>query len=500
MLDVYSRFRLMVSMAPDAPCLIHAGMTWNYAEVLRRVELSAACLRGLGVERGDRIAVLSENSPLYTVVQLACAKLGAMVACMNWRLRESELESCLSVVAPKVLIRSSRYADMSARLAGAVPAVLALSDACPATGQLDTASVDAQSGDGLLIIFTSGTTGVPKAAVISHRAHIARMEVLRNDLGLDAGDAFIAWSPMFHMGGSEHSLSSLMIGAPVVVQDGLDIPAMANVVTERKVGWLLLVPATVEPLLHFLEQTASRPFGIKVVGCMPDLMPMETVRAAMRVLRAPFLNSFGSTETGLPPLSGGLLERKSVEIDLDKRMNSGCELRLMSPDGHQVADGAIGEAWVRGENVFSGYFRDGGIDRSVFRDGWFPMGDLLQHDGNGAYRFMGRSKYLIKSGGENIYPAEIESVLLLDARVEDAVVVRRMDTRWGEVPVVFVVRRDPGLTREEVEMLCRSAIAGYKVPKDVFFVGEEDLPRNASGKIVREELEKRLQASTAGAG
>jgi fatty-acyl-CoA synthase len=106
---------------------------------------------------------------------------------------------------------------------------------------------------------------------------------------------------------------------------------------------------------------------------------------------------------------------------------------------------------------------------------------------------MGRSKYLIKSGGENIYPAEIEGVLLVDPRVEDAVVVRRADPRWGEVPVVFVVRRDPRLTREEVEDLCRAAIASYKVPKDVHFVAETDLPRNASGKIVREELEKRLQ-------
>jgi fatty-acyl-CoA synthase len=491
--DVYSRFSASVADTPHSPALIHADTVWDYAEVQRRVDSSAASLRSMGIGRGDRVAVLSENSPLYTIVQLACAKLGAMVACMNWRLREAELAACLEVVMPKALLHSPRYAEVSARLAVAVPEMRPLSDACPVSGVPDTSPGEAQPEDGLLIIFTSGTTGLPKAAVISHRAHIARMQVLQDDLGLDAGDAFIAWSPMFHMGGSEHSLSSLMFGAPVVVQDGLDVPAMARVLAERRVGWLLLVPATVEPLLQHLADASTPLAGIKVIGCMPDLMPSDTVRSAIRVLRAPFLNSFGSTETGLPPLSGGLLKDPAGDLDLGKRMNSGCELRLVAPDGSTVPEGAIGEAWVRGENVFTGYFRDGGVDRSVLRDGWFPMGDLLMRDEGGAYRFMGRSKYLIKSGGENIYPAEIEGVLLVDPRVEDAVVVRRADPRWGEVPVVFVVRRDPRLTREEVEDLCRAAIASYKVPKDVHFVAETDLPRNASGKIVREELEKRLQ-------
>ena len=490
--DVFSRFSAMAEVAPQAPGLIHGEAVWDYAEVLRRAELAAACLRSMGVKRGDRVAVLSENSPLYTVLQLGCAKLGAMVACMNWRLREPELASCLAVVSAGVLVHSPRYSELAGRLARGGPALRALADICPETGVRDACPAAAQSEDGLLVIFTSGTTGLPKAAVISHRSHIARMGVLRSDLGLEAEDAFIAWAPMFHMGGSEHSLSSLMFGAPVVVQDGLDIPSMARVLRERRVGWLLLVPATVEPLLQFMEEGRYSPVGVKAVGCMPDLMPLETVRSAIQTLRAPFLNSFGSTETGLPPLSGGLLDSIDADINLGKRMNSGCELRLMSPEGHRVPDGTIGEAWVRGDNLFSGYFRDGDLDRSVFRDGWFPMGDLLRHDGTGRYSFMGRSKYLIKSGGENIYPAEIEGVLLVDPRVEDAVVVRRADPRWGEVPVVFVVRRDAELTREDVDALCRAAIAGYKVPKDVIFLAEADLPRNASGKIVREELEKRL--------
>jgi acyl-CoA synthetase (AMP-forming)/AMP-acid ligase II len=490
--DVYSRFSAAAERTPTAAGLIHADTIWDYAEVRRRVELAAVRLRLLGVERGDRVGVLSENSPLYTIVQLACAKLGAMVACMNWRLRESEMVACLAVVSPKVLLHSARYAELAGRLSVDVPAVGSLTDACPTSGSPDELPAAARPEDGLLIIFTSGTTGLPKAAVISHRAHLARMAVLQNDLGLDAGDAFIAWSPMFHMGGSEHSLSSLMFGAPVVVQDGLDVPAMARVLRERRVGWLLLVPATVEPLLEYMADMGVAPVGIKAIGCMPDLMPLETVRAAIRELHAPFLNSFGSTETGLPPLSGGLLCMDTAELDLGKRMNSGCELRLMSPEGSAVPDGVIGEAWVRGDNLFSGYFRDGQIDGSAMRDGWFPMGDLLARNGSGTYRFMGRSKYLIKSGGENIYPAEIEGVLLVDQRVEDAVVVRRADSRWGEVPVVFVVRRDPALTREAVEKLCRAAIAGYKIPKDVIFVEAADLPRNASGKIVREELEKRL--------
>jgi fatty-acyl-CoA synthase len=326
--------------------------------------------------------------------------------------------------------------------------------------------------------------------VISQRAEVARMRVLQRDLHVEPGDAFIAWSPMFHMGGSEHTLASLMFGAPVVICDGLEVGRIAAAIASMRIGWLLLVPATIEPLVEELRRARVRAAGVKVVGCMADLVPAATIAAVTAELGAPFLNSFGSTETGLPPLSGHLLPVGDPLVDLAKRPSSGCELRLVDDAGRDVADGEVGEAWVRGPTLFSGYWTSGGLDRSSFHGDWYAMGDLFRRTPEGGYHFIGRSKYLIKSGGENIYPAEIERVLLDDARIEDAVVVRRPDPVWGEVPVAFVVRRSQGLREEDVMDLCLDRLARYKRPKEVRFVEAAELPRSATGKIVRETLEK----------
>jgi fatty-acyl-CoA synthase len=360
------------------------------------------------------------------------------------------------------------------------------------SGEPDSQPPGALPEDGLLAIFTSGTTGLPKAAVISHRAHCARMRVLQDDLKIDSADAFVAWSPMFHMGGSEHTLSSMMFGAVTVICDGLDTKRIAKTLASCKVGWLLLVPATIEPLLAELEANPIRVVGVKAVGCMADLVSRASIEAVCRALNAPFLNSFGATETGLPPLSGHLLQPGAEDSDLAKQPNAHCELKLVDAEGTVVPVGAVGEAWVRGPTLFSGYWRDGALDRSVFRGVWYPMGDLFYRDQHGGYHFVGRSKYLIKSGGENIYPAEIERILLADARIEDAVVVRKPDPVWGEVPVAFVIRRDETLQTSDVDQLCRITLAGYKRPKEIHFVAADAVQRNASGKIERESLERRM--------
>lgn len=487
---VYELFRRQVAATPDALALRARDRDLSYASLLDWVERTAYQLRERGIGRGDRVAVLSENQPQYTVLQLAAAKLGAIVACMNWRLTQDELRACLETVEPKLLACSARFSAAADALAAFGFGTTDTESVCPRNGPRDAAPSDATPDDGLLIIFTSGTTGTPRAAVISQRAEVARMQLLRRDLDVGPEDAFIAWSPMFHMGGSEHTLSSLMFGAPVVICDGLEVDRIADAIASLKIGWLLLVPATIEPVLDALRRRRSHVAGVKVVGCMADLVPAASIAAISSELQAPFLNSFGSTETGLPPLSGHLLPVGDPLTDLSKRMSSGCELRLVDAAGRDVEGEDVGEAWMRGPTLFSGYWTRKGLDRSNFRDDWYAMGDLFRRSPDGGFQFVGRSKYLIKSGGENIYPAEIERVLLADARIEDAVVVRKPDPVWGEVPVVFVVRRSKDLLEEHVMDLCLQQLARYKRPREVRFVDAAELPRNATGKIVRETLER----------
>ncbi len=361
----------------------------------------------------------------------------------------------------------------------------------------DGATTDqAEPEDGFIIIYTSGTTGRPKAAVISQRAQIARMCAFRLDLGLSLEDGYISWAPMFHMGGTEHMFSTLLIGGTVTIMDGFDADRIIDTLEEFPIGWLMTIPATTELLLDRLRERRPVIKGVRVVGAMADMTPVAVIDEITRLLDAPYLNSFGATETGMPPLSGDLIKPGSMPRSLDKKLSVLTELRLVGADGQEVAPGETGEAWVKGPTLFSGYWNAEQVNRQDFSGGWFHMGDLFRRTSKG-YEFAGRSKYLIKSGGENIYPAEIERVILADPRVADAIVVRRADPNWGEVPVAVIARSDASLDEEAVIALCRAGLAGYKRPKGVVFIPVQDFPRSTSGKIIREQVETMVQGATA---
>ncbi|MCL7466139.1 AMP-binding protein [Phaeovulum sp. NW3] len=480
---VYPLVAMRARVTPDAPAIADARIHLSYASLLARVDAVAAGLAARGLARGDRIAVISENRAEYTILQLAAAKLGLITACQNWRLASAELAYCVALVAPALIVASERFLSLVRDLADGVPVA-------PIDG-LDGAGMTrcvAEPEDGLFIIYTSGTTGRPKAAVISHRAQIARMSALRLDLNIRPDDGYISWAPMFHIGGTEHLVSALMSGGPGVIVDGFDADAIIDALEAQPIGWLMLVPATIEPLITRLKQRRPAIRAVRAVGCMADLVPLAVVDEITTLLDAPYLNSFGATETGMPPLSGDLIAPGRARDSLAKRLSILTELRLVGPDGQEVAAGDAGEAWVRGPTLFSGYWNNPEVNEKDFAGGWFHMGDMFRLTERG-YEFAGRSKYLIKSGGENIYPAEIERVLLADPRVADAIVVKKPDPRWGEIPVAVIVRQDETLTEDAVMDLCRAALAGYKRPKAVLFVNMEDLPRSVSGKIIREKIE-----------
>jgi fatty-acyl-CoA synthase len=490
-------FRNQAGRRPGSLAIVQGERRLNYGALLAAVDTIAAQLHHRGVRHGDRIGVLSENCVEYTQLQLAAARIGAIVACLNWRLADQELVHCVSLVQPRLLFYSERYAGVASVLAKLVPDQIRIADVASLFSRdVPLAPADVPITDdpesGLLLLFTSGTTGLPKAALISQRAELWRMAVLRVDLGIDSDDAYLAWSPMFHMGGTEHSLASLMIGSPVIITDGFDLDAIVRALTEFKLGWLLLVPATIQPLLTRMQALKPEVKGVKVVGCMADMIPVAEMVGITRALNARFFNSFGATETGLPPLSGDLIEPGLEPQQLGKHLSSFCEFRVVDAEGVDVDAGASGEGLVRGPTLFSGYWNAAAVDSEQFGDGWYRMGDLFRVNANGTYDFVGRAKYLIKSGGENIYPAEIERVLLQHPEIVEAVVVRKPDSKWGEIPVAFIATSRASMDVEEIKSLCRAHLAGYKQPKEVHVINHEEFPRSATGKIVREELETRI--------
>ena len=245
----------------------------------------------------------------------------------------------------------------------------------------------------------------------------------------------------------------------------------------------------IESFAAVLRAGAVRPKGIKAIGAMADLVPRHQLAEITTLLNAPYANTFGSTETGLPPATASLIPIGQAPTDLAKRQSSFCEVRLVDPDDHDVPDGTPGECAIRGPTLFSGYWQAPEVNAKDFRGGWFHMGDMFVRRDDGRLDFVDRAKYLIKSGGENVYPAEIERILLADPRVDDAVVVRRADARWGEVPVAVIARNDDTLTAEELLAKCRQQLAGFKQPKEIRFVAFADLPRSTTGKIQRHEVE-----------
>ncbi|HEU4584057.1 MAG TPA: class I adenylate-forming enzyme family protein [Polyangiaceae bacterium] len=472
---------------------------FSYRELDERVRRLALALSGRGVARGDRIALLSENRAEYLEVFLAAAQLGASVACQNWRLSPAELSHCIRLVEPKLLLVSPRHAQ---RVPANAPecwvfgdeyeALLASSGAEGSRAPEDDKGTQVSAEDALLILYTSGTTGLPKGAVLSHRAEIVRNLVVRAEFGIAPEDTFAAWSPLYHMGAAECSLGALMCGGKVITIDGFDAVRLADVVEQEQLGWLLLMPGMVATFAAELERRSIQPRGVKLCGVMADLVPPAEIARITRLLGAPYANTFGATETGCPPCSSNRIPIGVAPARLSKEQSPFCEIRLVDPDDREVPDGTPGELCIRGPTLFSGYHRNDETNAQDFRGGWFHMGDVFVRNPDGTLDFVDRVKYLIKSGGENIYPAEIERVILQDERVLDCAVVRKADAKWGEVPVAFVARHTESLEAADLYRRCRRELAGYKQPKEIYFIAASELPRSASGKIQRHELEKRL--------
>ena len=486
-------FRLRSLLRGERIAVQDERRSLSYTRLNQRVNQLANMLAGSGLRPGDRIAIMSENRTEYIELQLACAKIGAIAACQNWRQSDVELAYCANLVSPSVIFCSERHAPTIKRLGLAIPKTIALGDEYETllrqSSDREPPSAVAPE-DGVLILYTSGTTGFPKGALISHRAMIARAALMFADWRLSPDEAYIAWSPQFHLSGTDLSLCTLLQGGKVRIIDGFNQQQIGDAIASEKINWLITVPGMLERTMEEVRARKIVPKGIRLIGSMPDLLQPQLIAELTTVLRSPFLNSFGATETGMAPASKTLIPIGHAPLNCDKEQSSFCDVRLVGEDDRDVAPGEVGELALRSPTLFSGYWNAEQTNLRDFRQGWFHMGDMFRRNADGTLSFADRKKYMIKSGGENIYPAEIEKVLLASDRIAEVAVVRQPDEKWGEVPVAFVVRRDPTLNEEEVIALCRGAIAGYKVPKSVRFVNSPDIPRSETGKVKRHDLEK----------
>lgn len=496
--SVGHQFLTTARQNPSAIAVTDGRVSMSYGELDRRVNRLCHVMHKAGVLPGQRIAIVGRNSFAFVEVLLAAARTGVIACCQNWRLTAPELAYCLQLVSPSLVFVDEEFENLVESAAnGKLPKIVFGKNYERRLEAVSTTSVTPQASleDGLLVLYTSGTTGYPKGAYISHRASLYRALVYAAELNVPADDTFFAWSPLFHIGSADHALATLLRGGTVFVVDGFDAETIARGLAAHRTQWFSVLPGMADKLIDCMRSLRPHLRGVGMVGGMPDLIRPEQIGELSTLFNAPYLDSFGSTETGISPATGSLIPIGEIPGTLRKRQTAGCEIRLVDEFDQDVPDGTPGEVVFRGPTLFSGYVGDDDANAHCFLGGWFHMGDVFRRcPESGLFEFVDRLKYLIKSGGENIYPAEIEKLLLADPRVDEVSVVRRRDAKWGEVPVAFVASNTDDLSARDVLAMCDGVLANYKKPKDVWFIRREDFPRGSTGKVQRNLLEQRLDA------
>lgn len=492
-MNVADLIRKQARIRSDKVAAVEGDRALTYAELDQRTDRLARALVREGVGPGDRVAILSQNSVAFLELFIATAKIGAIIATQNWRLAGAELRHCFDLVGPVLTFVSDRFSGQLETATGGRFRTIRLGgpyEDLIAKGADDgPAGYQAGPEDGMLIVYTSGTTGLPKGAVISHRALIARAQQYCTEFGFDHEDTFFAYSPMFHIASADLSIATLIIGGTVHVADGPDYPLMRRLLMEEKLSNLIFFPGMVGPTLEELSRMDRPVRSLKKFGALADLFPAREIAAMTSALNKEYCNTYASTETGMAPGCGGRIPVGVVPETYSKTESNFCLVRLVGDDGTDVPDGQTGELLMRGPTLFSGYWQNDAATREAFAGGWYHTGDVFRRNADGTLDYIDRKKYLVKSGGENIYPAEIERVVLQDPGVSEALVVRHPDPKWGEVPVLVVTAEGSGVSADSLITRCRDNLAGYKCPKGVFFVPADFWPRNNTGKILRRDVE-----------
>jgi fatty-acyl-CoA synthase len=491
---------------PDQLAIVDAGKVphrmFTYSELNNRANRLANWLReGAGIQKGDRVAVLAHNGVEYLDAFFACGKLGAVLSGLNWRLHWRELTSLIHKTAPRVLIYSDEFTDTVANIlehTDCISFVLHIEG----KGVPNSRYFEKTLSDSLLrpvstegvheediacLIFTGGTTGLPKGAQISHRM-IAwnTLNTIIHDL--QHGDITVNTFPLFHTGGLlVYTMPLLILGGTVVLVRRFDAEQVLSLIEEYAVTVYAGVPTTYQMLTTAPNWPEADLSTLRFCTSGGASLPVTLVKQFEEEKNVVFKQGFGMSEfgPGVFALAPEDAIRKAGSIG---RPNFFVDARIVDEDNNPLPPGEVGELVLRGPSMASGYFNDPQASaQSVDEAGWFHTGDLATMDEEHYYTIVDRKKDMYISGGENIYPAEIEQVLYRHPAVEMCAVVGVPDEKWGEVGRAIVVLK-PGssATIDDLFAHLQHHLAGYKVPRSIEFVSS--LPVSAAGKILKREL------------
>lgn len=481
-------------LSPARLALICGDERWTFAELDRQVDAVAARLAAAGVRPGERVALLARNSAGFALVVHAVARLAAVLVPLNVRLTEPELRWQAEDVDAAALIHDEANTDGAMAFRKGLPAMCAVSLDEMTGGGAERGSVKAALERRFRlsavhsIVYTSGTSGRPKGAMLTYGNHLWSAIGSVLNLGLRSDDRWFACLPLFHVGGLAILLRSVIYGIPAVVHESFDPLAVNGAIDEDGVTTISVVGAMLQ---RMLDVRGDRPYPptLRCVlaggGPVPRSLLEECAQRGM-----PVAQTYGLTE------AASQVATLSPDDALRKLGSAGkplfaTEVRIEGDDGSVLPAGAPGEIAVRGPAVMAGYYHRPEETARVLRDGWLHTGDAGYLDDEGYLYVLDRREDLIISGGENIYPAEVEAVLASHPAVQEAGVAGLPDEQWGQrVAALVKLRAGARVDPDELRTFCRERLAGYKVPALIRVV--DALPRNAAGKLLRGALRERL--------
>jgi len=494
---------------PQAVALKDRGRQLAYAELNGRVNKLAHSLLHLGLVKGDKVAVMLENCIEIVEVYLATAKTGLVIVPINFRLTgpdvayivnhsdaraliaQDEFAPCVDAIRAELKqIRGDRYIVVGQEISGYQEYESLIRQASESEPQ---AEVNPQ--DPWILIYTSGTTGTPKGVVRSHESHIAFYLINAIDFGFNEHDVCLNVMPLCHINSTFFTFTFLYVGATAYIHPARSFRAeeILEIVEKEKITFISLIPTHYALILNVPPEARRR----DVSSIRKLLCSSAPVRKDMKLAIMDFFpgvelyEAYGSTEAGIVTVL-------KPEDQLRKLGSIGYEslgtdfVRVLDQDGKEVSVGEIGELYSRGPMLFDEYYRMPERTAASFREGWFSAGDMARRDADGFFEIVDRKDNLIISGGEHVYPSEVEKVIGSHPGVLDVAVVGLPDERWGEAVTAFVIPRNPqDPPRAEEVISCCDRMADYKRPKAVHVITEEEMPRTASGKILHRALRMR---------
>lgn len=470
------------------PAVITPVQTLSYAEFLENVDRLAAGISNRGITKGERICILSQNSTDYLALYGACAKMGAIAYPINWRLSADEVAQVFRLAEPAMLAVGTAHLHQIEGLEldalkirailgqGSAPGFMAF-DELYAQGGGESAEVGGK--DPFVIISTAAVSGVPRGAVLTHSNMMLSVYPIISELELGPRDRQLAALPFFHITGLGLSLAVFQVGGANVVMESFDPAKAVHLMEEQQVTLLADFPPILAMLLDAKEASGAKWEDLKYVF---GLDAPDVIERLHKETNAMFWTGFGQSETSGVATMGAVSEKPGSA----GRAIALARLRCVDEEGRDVPTGEPGEIVVRGPLVFSGYWRDPDATNYTFRGGWHHTGDIGRLDDEDYLYYVGRmpEKDLIKSGGENIYPAEVEQVLNELPQVNETCVIGVPDPEWGEtVKAIVELERGASMTEGEVVQAVVDRIASFKKPRHVVFV--ETLPRQDDGGIDR---------------